>query len=146
MHFKTRNACFSHPLIFLSQTHHLTALNDQYIQYPACMQGGREVSATTQLDQGVLLPHISLPFCLRKDLAPFLFSRLSLSLSASLQLLQTVFLKKNIFIDYVTQWNIQIFSLTSAIYKSKHKTAMANFPLPDVLLNSLSKKKNSPKK
>lgn len=73
------------------------------------MQGGREVSATTQLDQGVLLPHISLPFCLREDLAPSLFSRLSLSLSASPQLLQTVFLKKNIFIDYVTQWNIQIF-------------------------------------
>lgn len=97
MHFKRRNACFSHPLIFLSQTHHLTALNDQYIQYPACMQGGREVSATTQLDQGVLLPHISLPFCLREDLAPSLFSRLSLSLSASLQLLQTVFKKKHLY-------------------------------------------------
>lgn len=41
---------------------------------------------------------------------------------------------------------ISYFSLTSAIYKSKHKTAMANFPLPDVLLNSLSKKKKLSKK
>lgn len=39
---------------------------------------------------------------------PFL-KTLSFSLSLSPQLLQTVFLKKNIFIDYVTQWNIQIF-------------------------------------
>lgn len=72
------------------------------------MQGGREVSATTQLDQGVLLPHISLPFCLRKDLAPFLFSRLSFSLSLS-PTPSDGLLKKSIFIDYVTQWNIQIF-------------------------------------
>lgn len=84
MHFKRRNACSSHPLIFLSQTHHLTALNDQYIQYPACMQGGREVSATTQLDQGVLLPCISLPFCVRERIWHLPFSQDSLFLSQPL--------------------------------------------------------------
>lgn len=91
MHFKTKNACFSHPLIFLSQTHHLTTLNNQYIQYPTYIQKKKKISTTTQLNQKILLPHISLPFYLKKNLTPFLFSKLSLSLSTSLQLLQTIF-------------------------------------------------------
>lgn len=69
----------------------------------------RSICYNTARSGSFIALHITSILCEREDLAPSLFSRLSLSLSASLKLLQTVFYKKNIFIDYVTQWNIQIF-------------------------------------
>lgn len=59
------------------------------------MHAGRKrgICYNTARSGSFIASHIT-SILLEKGSAPFLFSRLSLSLSASLQLLQTVFLKK----------------------------------------------------
>lgn len=64
----------------------------------------RSICYNTARSGSFIALHITSILCEREDLAPSLFSRLSLSQTPSDGLL-----KKNIFIDYVTQWNIQIF-------------------------------------